>query len=80
MFLRKKKKVISSLSNTISKYIAYVVVELALSDTPVEPCLLAAQTSPDGFKETAESCAKTLAVSMYLKQKLQIGGDFLSDS
>lgn len=57
-----------------------MVVELALSDTPVEPCLLAAQTSPDGFKETAENCAETLAVFMYLKQTLQIGGDFLNDS
>lgn len=52
------------------------VLEQVLSDTPVEPCPVAAQTSADGFKEAAESCAGTLAVSVYLKQGLQMGGDF----
>lgn len=50
-------------------------LELALSDTLAEPCLLAAQTSPDGFKEAAESYAETLTVSMYQKQGMQMGGD-----
>lgn len=62
---QKNKKVLSSLSNTINKYIAYVVVELGLSDSSVEPCLLAAQTSADGIKEATESCAEILTVYVF---------------
>lgn len=46
----------------------------------MEQCLLAAQSSVDGFKEVEESCAATLAASMCLKLGLQMGGDLLSDS
>lgn len=46
---------------------------------PVEQCLLAAQTSVDGFKEAEERCAETLAVPVHWKQGLQKDGDVLSD-